>query len=269
MRVILSVSLLGAVGATYNGSNPIIVTPEEIAEMRRNSEAVLRAYVSGSDRVGANAELQSACTKDLRSYVPGCHQFGSMWCWATAISAAMQKYTGHKVQECKGLECQVVGWTFSEQCCPLDSHKSCDKEGAYPATIVKAIDHFTSRTWTQAKSILTKNALDATLQAGNPIVMLVGGDRGPNHVVTLHGCDSSGKYWFHDPERNYNEFILVDYDWLATNMCVVWTKDSSVSDGYRMARCGSVKSPLGKPMTPYKWWDTIYIPVKGESEVVV
>jgi len=233
----------------------IIATDEEIAESRSNFEiAVINRAASVSD--GEN----SYCRNDMRPSFPGCHQYGDMWCWATAIAGAMEYYTGgQRGDKCVGKECKVVSWTFPDQanCCPHPAphtQSECGKRGAAWGTVQKSLNHFTGLSWQRPNGPLSKAALDAALRGGNPVILEIGDDRRPSHVVTIHGCDGNEKYWYHDPSRDFQEFLLVDYDFLL-NQCVAL----GGLDNY-YAPCQSPKHPQEIFRVQRKWWDTLYIP---------
>jgi len=238
-----------------DNASAIIATDEEISEMAANFEAAVSQRAADIED-GKNGGF---CHNDMRSSFPGCHQFGDMWCWATAVSATTEYYGLQHQNQCTGLECEVVSWTFNDdQCCPFTTRSSdCGKKGAYVTDIKRAMDHFTQRSWTTAHGPISKDALDASLQAGNPVTLLIGA-RGPTHVVTVHGCDGSGNYWYHDPERDFGEFITGDYDWLL-NQCVELGGD----DPYYYGACDAA-SPKAHPIRVVtKWWDTLYIPASA------
>ena len=216
-------------------AGPINASSAEVDLMRSTYESVLAAQLENPGR--------STCSHDMRAGFPPCHQLGTMWCWATAVAAATEYYTSQGAARCVGLECEIVGWTFSDDystCCPAETYKdTCGDRGAGWDKVQKALNHFTKKTWERPNGPLDKATLDATLQAGNPVIMMVGPATHPNHVVTVHGCSPSGKYWFHDPEfisdptdpkhKNYEEWFEVDFDWLL-EMCYVWVHDDSQTD---------------------------------------
>jgi len=164
------------------------------------------------------------------------------------------------------VECDIVGWTFSQQCCPYKDHvNDCGSEGASWGTIQRAVNHFTGKSFSRPNGPLDQKTLDATLQAGNPVLIEVGSDSGPNHVVTLHGCDGKGGYWFHDPERDVGEYLQgstetgmvpVDYHWLL-NMCMAWVDKANP----KLVSCDR-SAPKGADemfRIKWKWWDTLYV----------
>jgi len=247
--------VLPFVNADGNTSYPIMASEEEIDEMRRNIQIVQE------DHHRRGASLHSTCSNDMRSTMPGCHQSGEMWCWATAVAAATEHYTGRSGDQCRGLECQVVGHAYKEDCCPFKSATDhCGEHGGYAYQIVDELKHSTGMSFTEAKGTVSKTALDASLQSGSPVILLVGNDKQATHVVTLHGCNGSGKYWHHDPERDYGTFEAVDYNWLAGDMCFAWV-------GRRLEVCKGSKNP-GEDFRFYrKWWNTVYIPSHSETVV--
>jgi hypothetical protein len=214
---------------------PISASSAEVDLMRSTYQSVLAAQLSKPG--------QTTCSNDMRTKFPACHQLGTMWCWATAVAQATEYYTSQEGSQCVGLECEIVGWTFSDDystCCPFDAHKdTCGDRGAGWETVQRSLNHFTNKSWERPNGPLDKATLDATLQSGNPVIMMVGPETSPNHVVTIHGCDASGKYWFHDPEfisdptdpthLDYDKWYLVDFNWLL-QMCYVWVHDDSWSD---------------------------------------
>lgn len=246
-----------------NTSFAIYATDEEAAEQRKNFDIVL------SERAASKAAGENSyCSNDMRSSFPGCTQSGTMWCWATAVAAAMEYYGvgGQLGDECHGIECQVVTWTYGDNCCPYipGGHRddACGQQGAYFQDIQKAMNHFTGMQWQKSTGPLDKSTLDAALQAGNPVILGIGGNFA-DHVVTLHGCGSD-MYWYHDPERLYNEFIHVDYDWLL-NQCVAWQHNG----GHAILIPCQHGSPKGSDeifRIEKKWFDTIYI--SGSTAVV-
>lgn len=207
----------------------------------------------------------SYCSNDMRSAFPGCHQYGDMWCWATAVAAATEYYTGRSGDQCIGLECQIVGQKLKDNCCPYESASdTCLNEGAYVEEIVDSLKHFTGKKFTHAKGTVHKSTLEASLESGSPVILLIGDDEAPSHAVTLHGCNGSGKYWYHNPERDFGTFKAVDYDWLAGDMCFAWVKSDSPT-GEALEVCSGSKNPGEYFRFTHKWWDTLYIP--GETVV--
>lgn len=121
-----------------------------MALMRTNFDAALaKSQLSG--------QVQTTCSTDMRDKVPACHQLGTMWCWATAVAQATVYYghtslalaaggaggagtgaagtgaddqSGSQVNQCAGLECGIVGWTFSKECCPAPVSPEGDLQGA-------------------------------------------------------------------------------------------------------------------------------------------
>lgn len=220
--------------------------------MHKNMEIVLKR------NFGAAVNSQSTCSNDMRDRMPGCHQLGSMWCWATSIASAMEYYGTASAEQCVGVECQVVSWTYNEDCCPFKSmDDACGSQGAYMSDILRAVNHFTPATFTRSTGPLDKATLDAALQGGSPVIMGIGSRNSPDHIVTLHGC-GGGKYYYHDPERDYNEFIEVDYDWLH-NQCVVWMHNGG---NPILVPCihGSPKQADEIFRVEKKWFDTVYVP---------
>lgn len=208
----------------------------------------------------------STCSNDMRKTFPGCHQFGEMWCWATAVAAATEYYTGRSGDQCVGLECQVAGQLLNADCCPFKSSTdTCGETGATSDEILKSLKYWTGMKFKSAKGILPKATLDASLQSGNPVLLEVGRDDGPSHLVTLHGCSGSGKYWHHDPERDYGTFEKVDYDWLAGDMCFAWVACDDCPHKQRLEVCSGSENP-GEYFRYYnKWWNALYVP--GETVV--
>lgn len=256
----LVVSLPFVVQADSNTTlyGAIIATDEEIAIQREGFDKVVADRAACTPDNGCNA--YSTCSNDMRDRFPGCHQSGNMWCWATAVAAATEYYGagGSHGDQCQGLECDVVSWTFNEQCCPFKAKDdACGMEGASWSTIQRSINHYTGRSWQRPNGPISQVMLDASLQAGNPVLLEIGDERSPSHVVTLHGC-GSGKYWYHDPERDFGEFINVDYDWLL-HQCVVWMHNGGNAI---LVPCqsGSAKDPDEIFRIERKWWDTLYIP---------
>jgi len=262
MRLVQFLVLLGVANAVGNQTAPILATDDEIAEMRKNFDIVKAAH--------QNSNYLSTCSKDMRSSMPACHQYGSMWCWATAIAEVTQHYTTRHAKECSGLECEIVGWEFSKQCCPYGAHKAdCGSRGAYLSQIQRAANHFTGKAWKTPHGPLDQKTLDASLQAGNPIILEVGNEQAPNHIVTIHGCDGAGNYWFHDPERDYGEYLQVDYQWLLS-MCMVWVKAPETKAGAKLVKCPTTgKLPNEIFRIKWKWWDVLYVPANSGDAVVV
>lgn len=201
----------------------------------------------------------SKCSNDMRNKFPGCHQSGSMWCWATAVAEVEEYYNGRTGDQCKGVECEVVSYTYNDDCCPFkDPKDECGSKGGTVTMIKNALKHFTGRSFTNAGGPLDEATLSATLQSGNPVIVEVGDDRRPNHIMTLHGCDGSGNYWLHDPERDYGDFLAGDYDWLIHGMCRAWVDRSNA----RLVKCEGDKNPDEIFRVTTKWWDTVYIPAE-------
>jgi hypothetical protein len=156
-------------------------------------------------------ETTTSCSHDMRSQMPECHQSGTMWCWATGIAAVTEYYNSadrSKYPHCNGLECQIVSWcpkppacsAAKMTCCPYSSHvQDCGDLGAEPAMIVTAANHFIQRSHALYGGPLPQNVLDQTLQAGHPVLMIVGPGRTEMHVVQVRGC-GGGMYYFWDPE---------------------------------------------------------------------
>ena len=65
--------------------------------------------------------------------------------------------------------------------------------------IVEAATHFTGKQHADHGGPMSQADLDEVLQAGKPIMMLVGSGRQATHVVWVRGC-GEGKYYFWDPE---------------------------------------------------------------------
>ena len=165
-------------------AGPISASDDEVAEMRKNFQTVADAYLTSS--------VKTTCSRDMRDRFPACHQLGTMWCWATAVAAATEYYTSRSESKCVGLECEIVGWTFSKQCCPdvpgtlVESIPSaCGDKGAGWAKVQQAVNHFTGKSWERPNGPLDKATLDATLQSGNPVIMMIGPEENPTHVVTV------------------------------------------------------------------------------------
>jgi hypothetical protein len=102
--------------------------------------------------------------------------------------------------------------------------------------MVEAASHFTGKHMVQTEGPMAQKDLDAKLQGGHPILMLVG-DYTPYHVVSVGGC-GNGKYYFHDPEWAAGDYQEYTYDQL-------------------------LECPAG-----YKWLDTVAI-ADGAEVVVV
>jgi hypothetical protein len=192
--------------------SPLVVSEEESAAQQVQWQRI-------HDALNGTTQIPATCTKDMRSKMPACHQFGSMWCWATGVSELTEYYKGSGPAQCKGLECQIVGWcpkpphcssTPSVQCCPLSSHESCGSDGASLQMVVEAANHFTGRTHQLTNGPMSQATLDKTLASGSPIMMLVGKTT-PYHVVTVAGC-GQGSYYFHDPEWDAGRYELYSYD---------------------------------------------------------
>merc|ERR1719160_882388 len=192
-------------------ASAIIVTPEESAAQQLQWQRIHTA-LNGTTRIPAT------CNNDMRSKMPACHQFGSMWCWATGVASLTEYYKGSGPAQCNGLECQIVGWCPkppdcssqpSTQCCPLSSHPSCGGDGASLQMLVEAANHFTGRTHQLTNGPMSQETLDKTLAAGIPILMLIG-TKTPSHVVSVAGC-GQGSYYFHDPEWAAGEYQLYTY----------------------------------------------------------
>jgi len=233
--------------------------------MRENFDSIEKAHWNSALR----SDYLSTCSKDMRSLMPACHQSGMMWCWATAVAEVTQLYTTRRASLCTGLECEVVGWANSKQCCPFEAHESeCGDLGATWQTVQQAANHYTGMSWKIPNGPLDQKTLDASLQAGNPIIVEVGDETSPNHVVTVHGCDGNGKYWFHDPERDPGEYLLVDYDWLLS-MCMAWVKVPQSKEGAKLIVCPSSKAPNEISRFHRKWWNTLYVPVNSTDLLVV
>eukprot|EP00662_Eupelagonemidae_sp_cell21_P019857 gene19857-26897_t len=95
-----------------------------------------------------------------------------MWCWATAVASFTEYYTSTGPRQCRGLECQI-------------DHKQCGSDGAYPGMIVEAATHFTGKQHKDYAGPMPQAELDAVLQAGKPVMMLVGPGQQSTHVVWL------------------------------------------------------------------------------------
>lgn len=190
-----------------------ILTEEELATQHAQWKIV-------NESVKGLVNVSATCNRDMREQVPACHQFGSMWCWATGIAEFTEYYTGTGPWECEGLECKIISWCpkagssgrcgASEKCCPLEQHPGCGSYGATMGMLTEAATHFTGRTMIQTGGPMSQEVLDRTLQAGHPIMMLVGYVI-PQHVVTVVGC-GGGQYYYHDPEWSAGRYESVTYD---------------------------------------------------------
>jgi len=246
---ILVACLASCVSANGNASLPMMYTEEELEEKRKNMVLMEELFEQSN---GA-----STCSNDMRSSFPGCHQSGEMWCWATSVASVEEFYNGRTGDQCKGVECQVVSFTTGNDCCPFKSRTDeCGERGGTVREITKAIQHFSGRSFTIAGGPLSEATLSAALQGGNPVILEVGNDKAPNHIMTLHGCDGSGNYWLHDPEREYGDFVKGDYNWLIHGMCRAWVDRSNA----RLVACEGDKNPDEIFRVTTKWWDTIYVP---------
>jgi len=171
------------------------------------SEALVRHTVW--QNLMLTPDSPATCTNDMRKKMPSCSQLGNMWCWATGVSALTEFYTGSGPGQCRGLECQIVGWCPKPphcssqphtQCCPYSQHQSdCGNDGASHDMIVEAATHFTGKQHVSQGGALSQEALDKTLQAGKPVLMLIGPGTSATHQQYLRGC-GDGKYYFWDPE---------------------------------------------------------------------
>jgi len=256
LATISTACLLALVQADGNSSSPIVVSEEQIREMQTNIQSVQEHH--------RLFRSNSMCSNDMRSTFPGCHQSGSMWCWATSVASVKEYYSGQRGDQCVGLECEIVGHVMNTECCPFKApDDTCGKRGGSwgdAGEIVASLKHYTGRSFIDSKGTMPKATLDASLQNGNPIILLVGNNKGPDHVVTLHGCDGSGNYWFHDPEREYGTFIQVDYDWLVGDMCFAWVKCDTCPHHQRLEVCSGSKNP-GEGFRFYrKWYSALFIP---------
>lgn len=230
---------------------------EELAAKRQQMAYIKDLFEQGN---AANAY----CNNDMRNNFPGCHQSGSMWCWATAVAAVEEYYNGGVGDQCRGKECEVVSYTYHKDCCPFRSKDDeCGSKGGTTTMIKNAIHHFTGKNFVEAGGPLSEDQLAATLQAGNPVVLEVGTDSRPTHIVTIHGCDGNGQFWYHDPERNYGEWTLGDYGWLLNGMCRAWVDRSNA----RLVKCEGAKNPDEIFRVTSKWWDTVYIPAGADVTV--
>jgi hypothetical protein len=99
--------------------------------------------------------------------------------------------------------------------------------------IVEAATHFTGRKMVLSNGTMSQATLDAKLQAGHPIMMLIGIGL-PSHVVTVAGC-GSGSYWLHDPETAVGNYEARTYDelvWMKLGRRMVkWLDTIAAADG--------------------------------------
>lgn len=90
--------------------------------------------------------------------------------------------------------------------------------------VTDAATHFTGRKMVLSNGPMPQATLDAKLQAGHPILMMIG-NYGFHHVVSVGGC-GNGAYYYHDPEtaagdyetRSYAQLVIDDegLKWLDT-----------------------------------------------------
>lgn len=159
--------------------------------------------MNGTQSAAAAMDSFATCSRDMRSKMPACTQFGNMWCWATGVAALTEYYTASGPAQCKGLECEVVSWcptpegsgcSAPKQCCPFQQHPECGNYGQTPANVATAATHFTGKPHAEYGGPMPQKVLDAHLQAGKPILLLSKG-----HVMSVRGC-GGGRYYFWDPE---------------------------------------------------------------------
>lgn len=178
----------------YEGS--VLFTDEEYSTGLASWSSIIHHY-------NPSASANTTCNNDMRGQMPECHQFGKMWCWATGVAALTEYYNSSGLyQNCVGLECKIVGWcpTIKAgpapakctdkkiQCCPWKSHLAeCGNDYGRWNSIVEAAEHFTGRQHKLASGPLRQNILDATLQAGKPVLMGVTSGGKIGHVVQLRG----------------------------------------------------------------------------------
>jgi len=183
--------------------------------------------------------------------MPACHQFASVWCWATGVAELTEYYKGHGPAECKGLECEIVSWSATVfppslgpfHCCPLRQPNPCEMISASVAGIINATSHFTGRPHRAFNGPMSQATLDKTLASGIPIIMIIGRDRG-SHAVTVAGC-GDGVYYYHDPMWEPGVYKSYSYDELVQPPAWPYS---------------------GAP--PSKWFDTVAA-VLDDSHVVV
>jgi len=134
---------------------------------------------------------------------------------------------------------------------------------AMETMIQSAMNNFTTKSWQAQGGQLDQATLDAALQGGNPVVLLLHGGSRPLTTVTIHGCDGAGKYWFHSPSQDHSEqtFFEVDYDWLR-HVCIVWRKP------YVTSACQSGSPTYDDEVfrKESSWVNTLFIP--GSAAIV-
>jgi len=268
----LVVSLPFFAGANTNISLPIIVR----------------------DKAAGNS--QSACSIDMRPSFPACrdiagsgHEYRKRWTWATAVGAATAYYSGQSTSQCAENQCAVASWGYthmfggSQDCCPngaatpnpfsthcdggIGQMKGTDLDWTagtpMEEMIQSAMNRFTKKSWQAQGGQLDQATLDAALQGGNPVVLLLHGGTRPLTTVTIHGCDGAGKYWFHSPSQDHSEktFFEVDYDWLR-HVCIVWRKP------YETSACQSGSPTYDDEVfrKESSWVNTLFIP--GSAAIV-
>lgn len=153
-----------------------------------------------------------------------------MWCWAAGVAALAAHYTR---QTSCDLQCSVVGWCPAWvdkeddtpnsmalgcaggpiECCPLAAHMNCTVDSATYEMLLESAMHFTGRRHHLYDGPMPPEALDATLDAGTPILMLIGQNASStaSHVVSVAGC-GGGAYFYHDPETSAGLYTQLEYN---------------------------------------------------------
>lgn len=122
-------------------------------------------------------------------------------------------------------------------CCPLEEHGECGSDGATLSMLTDAATHFTGRKMVLTNGPMSQATLDKKLQAGHPILMLIGAGS-PSHVLSVAGC-GNGKYYYHDPETEAGNYETRTYDYLV-NMWhgVKWLDTIAAADDEASASSG-------------------------------
>jgi len=225
--------IVGALASSFRANSNITTLPVGFTMEKVDYERSMARHAELLAEYEDNVALVSSCEADLRSQITPCTQFCSEWCWATNAAMLANYYLG--IHQCKGYECAIVSDTYRMPCCPAvgqscsgsshDQPNQCNKPNADWQGISQTLMQVTKgRQFTSSQSALSQSALDAILQAGNPVeigVMWSGGKGG--HALSIGGC-SGGKYFLHDPWGWYPDsgspnppiWQVVDYAGLLT-----------------------------------------------------
>lgn len=127
--------------------------------------------------------------------VPLVRQETPVWCWA-AVSEMVFRYYGRG-----GTQCQILSGWYQRDCCTF--REFCQTTAPIAVIQQTLLVGGVRSNWTPGP--LPLSAITAEINAGRPIIV---GYRGSfaGHVVVIHGYDSRGNLYIHDPF--YGSFVV-------------------------------------------------------------